>query len=256
MTACTPSNSLAKALISLRPLLHEAKLKVNAIPLSETINSFTGEVELVRIATAEMLQRILVDVFGLKLIVDTEVTSIAPDKITVGASVYILTESGYVKYRSSHASEARTAGNFSPLLSAESRAIRLVLRSIGLRAEGEVFPGETADQIKDASATISETLSKDATDSKAPHHANKEKPGAIEGNVYFGVVLDRRTMDYVSNLIQVLRLAKANLPRNISMRDFIKFVAGPDAPKRLEGCSVSILESLLKHYVIDHECKI
>lgn len=253
-----PTNSLTKALISLRPLIHEAKLKVNAIPLSETLNSFSGQVEQVRIATAEMLQRIIVDVFGLKLVVDTQVAGIASDKITVCASVYILTETGYVKYRSSHASELRSAGNFSPLLSAESRAIRLVLRSIGLRSEGEIFPGETADQIKDASESSSphaEVSEKAPTRQEKQHNDKTEAPEKGQ-NVYFGINLDKRAMDYVGNLIQVLRLAKSEQPRNVSMRDFIKAVAGPDSPKRLEGCSVSVLENLFKHYVTERDCKI
>lgn len=272
------SKNIAEALNKIRPLMLIAKQRVQAIPTEEMINSFSGETELVKIATAEMLQRIMIDVFGLKLIVDTQLID-QSDSPTVSATVFILTEDGYQPLRTSTASEQRGAGNFSPVLSAESRAIRLVLRSIGLRAEGEIFDVENVDQIKDSRSF--------ATEENQPHVSGGKKSQAKKQDnaqhndtvssrqkkkreqtaqaaettqsdtpEYFGVTLDRNAIDYVDKMRQVLRLAKAQNLKSVSIADFIQTVLGPNSAKRLEGCTTGELEKLVANYVINSDSTI
>lgn len=267
------SSAISEALMALRPLIQEAKQRVNAIPTVEMLNSFSGEKELVRIATAEMLQRIIVDVFKLKLIVDTQLID-AGDSPTVTATVFILTKDGYQVMRTSTASENRGAGNFSPVLSAESRAIRLVLRSIGLRTEGEIFEVENAQQLQDAAQSKTDKIApntasaksikpaKTANKKNATGKASPEKnEPAIKVNHQkpleaYGITLDRTEVDYVDKLRQTLRMAKANKPKSISIADFIQTVLGPDSPKRLEGCTTAMLEKLFDHYIINADSTI
>lgn len=259
------SKKLLDALRQMRELMPVAKQRVNALPTEEMLNSLTGEKEIVKIATAEMLQRIIVDVFKLKLIVDTQLLD-SGDTPTVVATALILTADGYQVLRSSTASEQRGAGNFSPVLSAESRAIRLVLRSIGLRTEGALFDVENADQLNDAIAggapekekkSEKNNSDKDKNDKHnsriADKHKEKRQATAVDethvGNVFFGITLDKTAVDYVDKLRQVLRSAKAEKPRGTSIADFIQSVLGPRSAKRLEGCTTSELEKLLEHYV-------
>lgn len=270
------AKSLPAALIKIRELLPLAKARVDAIPTEEMLNSFTGEKELVKIATAEILQRIVMDVFKLRLIIDTQLIS-SGDTPTVVATLLVLTEDGYQVLRSSTASEQRGAGNFSPVLSAESRAIRLVLRSIGLRTEGEFFDSENASQIKDAQINVPEVTTagkkKSAKDDQTKINTDvaqsvkkKMSPNTSETKVtpkfaeqkseYFGIELDKTAVNYVDQLRQVLRAAKNNVRKSSTIADFIQTVLGPNSAKRLEGCTTGELEKLLNHYVINNDSNI
>jgi hypothetical protein len=140
-----PGPELITAMKELKPLLDKAKQSLSRIPLREVIEPRTGERQLLRIATAEELQRILMQNCLGRVIVDTVPTQIGTNP-GVTAQICILTTKGYVKMPGASASER--AGEFfsgEPILSAESRAIRRALREIGLRAESEVFDSEDAD---------------------------------------------------------------------------------------------------------------
>lgn len=265
--APSKSKSLLDAFKILRPLLDVAKQRVNSLPSMEMIDSFSGQTVTKRIATAEMLQRIIIDVFKLKLIVDTDIVDNTGNVVTVCATVYILTKEGYQPYRTSTASETRGAGNFSPVLSAESRSIRLVLRSIGLRTDGEVFCGETASQLNDAQQASNPTpdaeVSTAETEPKGSKSNRDKKPvktanpnPSTSTRVAFGLTLDKTSVDYVNQLRKALRAAKQAKAKSLSMGDFIHSVIGPNSPRRLEGCTTAILEQLLAHYASDDECSI
>lgn len=276
----TTSRAVMSALASIRPMIEQARQRVNAIPTIEMLNSFTGKNEIVRIATAEMLQRIVMDTFKLRLIVDTHLVD-SGSTITVMATIYILTEDGYQPLRSAHASETRGAGNFSPVLSAESRAIRLALRGIGLRAEGEVFGGETAEQLADATTKVSNSNTIDShkepqstliednavssqkttvkTASKTTSAQKKNSTPVTTGHsdgTLFGIDIDKTAVDYVDKLRQILRVAKSSKAKSKSMGDFIQSALGPDSPRRLEGCTTALLERLVSHYASDDDCAI
>jgi hypothetical protein len=140
-----PGPELITAMKELKPLLDKAKQSLSRIPLREVIDPKTGERQLLRIATAEELQRILMQSCLGRVVVDTVPTQIGTNP-GVTAQICILTTKGYVKMPGASASER--AGEFfsgEPILSAESRAIRRALREIGLRAESEVFDSEDAD---------------------------------------------------------------------------------------------------------------
>lgn len=133
------SKSLALAIASIRPKIKDAKEALSKLPLKDVPNPIDGTISMVRIATSDDLQRILMKVFLGDVIVNTiplKLNGVA----SVTAYVSILTKDGYVNLPGASASESQsTSITDKLLLSAESRAIRRAIREIGLRAEYEVY---------------------------------------------------------------------------------------------------------------------
>jgi len=141
--------SLIKALGSIRSKMPEAKLKLSKLPLKDVTNPIDGTISMVRIASAEDLQRIIMQVFMGEVIVNTIPVSLN-GTASVTAYVSILTDDGYVRMPGSSASESQGASiTDKVLLAAESRAIRRAIRELGLRAEYEVYDeNDTTMQVK------------------------------------------------------------------------------------------------------------
>jgi hypothetical protein len=186
-TSGQPGPELITAMKELKPLLDEAKQSLSRIPLREVVEPRTGERQLLRIATAEELQRILMQSCLGRVIVDTVPTQIGVNP-GVTAQICILTTKGYVKMPGASASEK--AGEFfsgEPILSAESRAIRRALREIGLRAESEVFDNEDADiqskiEMESQSVEDKATDNGDAVDDEAEAEAGSKRPDSQSEN--------------------------------------------------------------------------
>lgn len=142
MPAIGEAKGLKQALLELAPMLKKAQSALNKLPLRPVIDVLTSDEIMVRFATAEELQRIIMKSFLGRVVVNTLPIKLGLDP-AVTAQIAILTSEGYVVLPGSFASQkvgegAIELGN-KQLLSAETRAIRRSLRELGLRAEYEEY---------------------------------------------------------------------------------------------------------------------
>lgn len=185
------SPALAKAMKELGPMLKEARILLSQLPLREIIDPFTAETVLQRFATAEELQRIVMECTLGRIIVNTLPIRTGSHAAAI-AQLAILTEDGYVILPGRHASQQQGEGSkelgFRQLLSAETRAIRRTLRDLGLRAEYEEYDADDSrnlaaadDEPKVAAkASVAKPVAKDFNE---PDFSDNESdlPGSPEG---------------------------------------------------------------------------
>lgn len=139
-----PENTagLKVALKNLLPMLKTAQEELAKLPLRPIVDVLTMETIMVRFATAEELQRIVMRNFKGRVVVDTLPVRLGAEPAVVG-KVSILTNDGYVTLPGSVASQRFGVGavemGAKQVLSAETKSIRRTLRELGLRAEYEEY---------------------------------------------------------------------------------------------------------------------
>lgn len=186
------SPALAKAMKELGPMLKEARILLTQLPLREIIDPFSAETVLQRFATAEELQRIVMECTLGRIIVNTLPIRTGSHAAAI-AQLAILTEDGYVVLPGRHASQQQGEGSkelgFRQLLSAETRAIRRTLRDLGLRAEYEEYDADDSRNIAAADeeskpvthAVVSKPATKDFNEPDFSSDQDSDLPGSPEG---------------------------------------------------------------------------
>jgi hypothetical protein len=170
------AKGLKSALAKLTPYLRLAQQHLAALPLRPM-----GENgELVRIATAKEMMNILSNTCHRRLIIDTQLSSLSGEAVVV-ATAYVLTdESGYQPVRSATASERYGVYAGKEIMSAQNRAIRLVLRGFGLRAnDDDLLTREDKGPVQkktEAQTTSSPAAKGKATVTDAKADAKKATP--------------------------------------------------------------------------------
>jgi hypothetical protein len=146
-SASSKSNkSLGKAMADLAPLIKKAKEKLYDLPLREIFNEHKGVYEHVHLASAQELQRIVMETCEGRIIVNTLPVMLGV-KPSVVANIFILTDEGFVKLPGACATKhIEVASTSKPLLEAESKAIKRAFRALGLRCESDAFDTEEADR--------------------------------------------------------------------------------------------------------------
>jgi hypothetical protein len=151
---------------TISPMIEKARSRLGRLKKRVVYDNETGFPKEVRIPTANELQRILFEASAGHLVIDTVLATSDQYHTTLVATCYVLhPEGGYVPLKTRSASIKRAVGQASPLLTAESKAIKRVLREIGLRAEEESFDED--DTMKD-SAVVKQAKKGDETIAKTP----------------------------------------------------------------------------------------
>lgn len=152
------ASGLKSVFRSLKPMIEEAKVKLSQLPLRPIIDTFTYDEVMVRFATAEELQRIVMRCFKGRIIVDTLPARMHGEPAVIG-QIKVLTPSGYISLPGAAASQDFGMGavdvGAKQLLSAETKAIRRTLRELGLRAEYEEYDDHDNRQNSDSKNTKS-----------------------------------------------------------------------------------------------------
>lgn len=133
--------ALRQAIVNLEPMLKKAQAELLQLPLRPIIDTKTMCKIFVRFATAQELQRILMRHTLGRVIVDVLPVATGSEAV-VSARLLIATKEGYVQlptvnFASQGIGFGSTDFGNKQVLAAESRAIRRILREIGLRAEYE-----------------------------------------------------------------------------------------------------------------------
>tara|TARA_Y100000310_G_scaffold83684_1_gene80333 strand:- start:436 stop:1584 length:1149 start_codon:yes stop_codon:yes gene_type:complete len=157
--------NLRAAFRNLEPMLAKAKKMLSELPLRPITDKYTLEQVMVRFATSEELQRIVMRCFKGRIIVDTLPVRAGMTPAVVG-KVKILTPEGYITLPGSVGSHEFGLGSVDvgskQMLSAESKSIRRTLRELGLRAEYEEY--DDFDNRQNSSSDASSKLTKDDID--------------------------------------------------------------------------------------------
>lgn len=204
-----PSPALAKAMKALGPMLREARILLAQLPLREIVDPFSAETVLQRFATAEELQRIVMECTLGRIIVNTLPIRTGSHAAAI-AQLAILTEDGYVVLPGRHASQQQGEGSkelgFRQLLSAETRAIRRTLRDLGLRAEYEEYDADDSRNLsvvenEPAAAVKSAPLKSATKDFNEPDFSDQESdiPGSPDGTFALSMSTATEPVDAAKN---------------------------------------------------------
>ncbi|MAF44106.1 MAG: hypothetical protein CMI54_08130 [Parcubacteria group bacterium] len=157
--------NLRLAFRELEPMLAKAKTMLSELPLRPITDKYTLEQVMVRFATSEELQRIVMRCFKGRIVVDTLPVRAGMTPAVVG-KVKILTSEGYITLPGSVGSHEFGLGavdvGSKQMLSAESKSIRRTLRELGLRAEYEEY--DDFDNRQNSSSDVSPKQAKDEVD--------------------------------------------------------------------------------------------
>ena len=160
--------ALRHAIVDLEPMLKKAQAELLQLPLRPIIDTKTMCKIFVRFATAQELQRILMRHTLGRVIVDVLPVATGTEAV-VSARLLIATREGYVQlptvnFASQGIGLGSTDFGHKQVLAAESRAIRRILREIGLRAEYEDDASEK--EVMDSERTRHDDATKELDESE------------------------------------------------------------------------------------------
>jgi hypothetical protein len=277
------NKAIGAAMKKIAPMIKEAQKKILSLPLKPIVDPHTGTSNLVRFATSEELQRIVMETCS-GMISVTTLPIMLGNKAVVRAFVLITTTEGlYQLGGSSGAQDVNTLFTDKAILSAESRALRRALRDqLNLRAEYEVY--DTDEQSRqseidnapdfDFSEPVKEEINSNvAVTSKttpvkaAPPKKVVKKPRAkkvdvseknniqlaefsaepikIEVDSSVAGWPDKRATSYLSKLLDGLESVRKGKCQGMSVEKFVKEVLGTSAFGNARGNRRSLMTSLV-----------
>lgn len=284
-------NTLNEKLISeLDAIWVEIKDKMRStIPLRSTVCRFTNEIKMARIATADELEHLLFSSSLGRFMVDVELRKKDERELSpwvFDASFCVLIEGhGYVKWHNVVVDVGAAISDLDPVMTAQTYAIKNVLRMAGFKAEDDaddVFEAEAAGK---AASVIQSEQSEHLSSNSEHLSSNSEDPsscsGSADGQVQSGaqaespsnestprmpsswvtpstvnaesirelLLLDLKPIDYTEQLMEAIKQVRNADPvmKKMKWSELFKCcIDHQDPPTRLSGLSTNDMERLVK----------